>query len=78
MASRYQRVPTSAGEHEEEHELSAERPLSASTLAEFNRVPPPWWQRALILVAILALGWFAAKVGGIGGSKSPEIVYATR
>ncbi|KAL1412695.1 hypothetical protein Q8F55_000442 [Vanrija albida] len=79
----YQRLPTSPQDardeqQQPERELSRENPLSEATIAEFNRPEPAWWKRAGLLVLILFLSWLAIKLGGIGGKKQPEVIYATR
>ena len=64
-----------ATEAEAEARLNAHRPLRASVQEEFARGSPAWWKRALILLAIVAAGWFSIRLGR--GSK-PDVIYAQR
>ncbi|ORY26674.1 hypothetical protein BCR39DRAFT_540410 [Naematelia encephala] len=52
------------------------RPLRASVQAEFNRPPPSWWKRLLLIVAILFMGWLSVRLGG--WKRKPEVIYASR
>jgi len=76
----YQRLPTSAtaADENEEEELSRTNAYTRSTLAEFNREPPAWWKRGLVLFAIFFLGFAAWKISKIGEHNKPKIIYATR
>lgn len=77
----YQRLPTSPQDDNEErrdNELSLENPLSEATIAQFNAPEPAWWKRAALIVAIIFMSWLAIKLGGMGGEKKPEVIYATR
>lgn len=46
--------------------------------AEFNRPPPAWWKRMLLIVAIIAMGWLSIYLGRRGMSKKPQVIYASR
>jgi hypothetical protein len=72
--ARYERIPTDA--QHDEHDIDQDRPLRASVEAEFNRQPPPWWKRALLLLALFGLGWLALKLAK--GNPQPQVIYANR
>jgi hypothetical protein len=76
--ARYERIPTdpnAANDHDHDHDDS-DRPLRASVQAEFNRQPPAWWKRGLLLLALFGLGWLAIKLST--GISKPQVIYATR
>lgn len=52
------------------------RPLRASVQAEFNRPPPSWWKRALLILAVILMFWLTVKLGGM--NRKPEVIYAQR
>ncbi|WVR00196.1 hypothetical protein IAU59_007338 [Kwoniella sp. CBS 9459] len=58
------------------------RPLRRSVQDEFNRPPPSWWKRVLLVIALLAMGWISIKLGSLGwGARKddkPTIIYASR
>jgi hypothetical protein len=72
--ARYERIPTDAQRAGEDTDI--DRPLRASVQAEFNRPPPPWWKRGLLLLALVALGWLSMKLAT--GNQKPQVIYATR
>ena len=53
-----------------------DRPLRASVHAEFNRQPPAWWKRALLIAALIGLGWLSLKLAK--GNPKPQVIYANR
>jgi hypothetical protein len=70
--ARYERLPTDPNGDS----VDVDRPLRASVQAEFNRQPPAWWKRGLLLVALFALGWLSLKLAR--GNPKPQVIYATR
>ncbi|AFR96925.1 hypothetical protein J008_04835 [Cryptococcus neoformans] len=62
----------SDGEDEEYHERLR------GYQAEFNRPPPAWWKRVLLILAIIAMGWLSIYLGRRGMSKKPQVIYASR
>jgi len=88
MSNTYQRLPTedgpSVGDNDNEG-VSAQtpepdyshRPLRAASQAEFNRPPPSWWKRALLILSLVFMLWLTLKLGGMGNQKS-KVIYASR
>lgn len=75
--ARYERIPTDPNAaHDHDLDQDSDRPLRASVQAEFNRQPPAWWKRGLLLIALFGLGWLAIKLST--GNSKPQVIYATR
>jgi hypothetical protein len=74
--ARYERIPTDPDSDDHDQDVDTDRPLRASVQAEFNRQPPAWWKRGLLLLALVALGWLAVKLSA--GNSKPQVIYATR
>jgi hypothetical protein len=74
--ARYERIPTDPDTDQRDQDIDNDRPLRASVQAEFNRQPPAWWKRALLLVALFGLGWLAIKLST--GNPKAQVIYATR
>lgn len=74
--ARYERIPTDFNSDDHDQDIDTGRPLRASVQAEFNRQPPAWWKRGLLLLALIALGWLAMKLST--GNSKPQVIYATR
>ncbi|WWC64688.1 uncharacterized protein I303_107299 [Kwoniella dejecticola CBS 10117] len=82
MAS-YQPIPSSDPldlDSTPQHETDPSyRPLRRSVQEEFNRPPPSWWKRTLLILVILAMAWFSIWLGRKGmEEKGPTIIYANR
>lgn len=87
MSNNYQRIPTSDNDNSTHPEPSTAqddpsdpsyRPLRASVRAEFERPAPSWWKRALLLFALVLMGWAAVRLGSYGRDTQPKVIYATR
>lgn len=74
--ARYERIPTDPNTDEQDPDIDVDRPLRASVHAEFNRQPPAWWKRGLLILALIALSWLAMKLST--GNQKSQVIYATR
>jgi hypothetical protein len=74
--ARYERIPTDPNIADGDQDIDLDRPLRASVQAEFNRQPPAWWKRALLLLALAALAWLAMRLSA--GNPKGQVIYATR
>ncbi|WRT70325.1 uncharacterized protein IL334_007323 [Kwoniella shivajii] len=57
------------------------RPLRQSVEDEFNRPPPSWWKRSLLVLTLCFMAWMSVWLGrkGLGTDNSkPTIIYASR
>ncbi|WWC91605.1 uncharacterized protein L201_006551 [Kwoniella dendrophila CBS 6074] len=82
--SRTPRFPPSHTDNEEyepQHETDPSfRPLRRSVQEEFNRPPPIWWKRVLLVIALIFMAWLSIWLGkkGMEESNKPTIIYASR
>lgn len=76
MSSGYQPLPQSDPDASPRAADPSFRPLRASVQAEFNRPPPSWWKRALLVLALVVMGWLTVKLGGM--NRKPQVIYAQR
>ena len=67
--------PHGYGQLDDTARLLNDRPLRAGVQAEFERGPPAWWKRVLLILVIVAAGWYSVK---LGQSAKPDVIYAQR
>ncbi|WVR07772.1 hypothetical protein IAU60_004815 [Kwoniella sp. DSM 27419] len=75
-------APPSASDSAQHETDPSYRPLRRSVQEEFDRPPPSWWTRVLLVLVLLGMGWASVWLGGRGikaqeGDK-PTIIYANR
>ncbi|WWD03567.1 hypothetical protein V865_001621 [Kwoniella europaea PYCC6329] len=68
--------PPSHAQHETDPSY---RPLRRSVQEEFNRPPPSWWKRFMLIAVLILMAWFSVWLGRKGmQEQKPTVIYASR
>ncbi|WVO12453.1 hypothetical protein L204_100052 [Cryptococcus depauperatus] len=70
-------VPSNRSRADFEDRDAYGRRLRAAHEAEFNRPPPAWWKRTLLIVGLIFMFWLSVYLGRRGMKKS-QVIYASR